>query len=78
MRIKNLSNTIQLIAYIQDITQIIGILRGYNDVDQLVTASALIEGIVCDGSGGGGDGHIRTATAGGTGTDWRTNIHPYK
>jgi hypothetical protein len=35
-------------------------------VGQLVTVSTLIEGISCDGSGGGGDGHIRTATAGGT------------
>jgi hypothetical protein len=47
-------------------------------VGQLVTAFTLVEGISCDGSGGGGDGHIRTAAAGGTAADWRTNIHPYK
>jgi hypothetical protein len=67
-----------LIAYKQDITQIIGNLRGYDDVDQFGSASTSIEGIVCDGSGRGGDGHIRTAAAGGTAADWRTNIHPYK
>ena len=38
------------------------LLRGDDDMDQ----STLIEGIVRDGGGGGGDGHIRTATAGGT------------
>jgi hypothetical protein len=38
---------------------------------QLISASALIEVIVCDGIGGGGDGHIRTAAAGGTATDLR-------
>ena len=47
-------------------------------MDQFRSASTFIEGIVCDGSGGDGDGHIRTAAAGGTAADLRTNIHPYK
>ena len=38
--------------------------RGDDDVDQLRSASAAIEGGVGDGSGGRGDGHIRTAAAG--------------
>ena len=38
---------------------------------QLISASALIEVIVCDGSGGGGDGHICTTAAGGTAADLR-------
>ena len=50
--------------YVQ--TQFVGFLRGDDDSDQLGSASTTIECIVCDGSGVGGDGHICTATAGGT------------
>ena len=48
------------------ITQISGSLRGDDDMDQLGSVSTVLEGTGCDGSVGGGYGHIRTTTAGGT------------
>ena len=46
-------------------TPIAGFLRRDDDADQFrPAASATGEGKVCDGSGIGGDGHIRTAAAG--------------
>jgi hypothetical protein len=41
-------------------------LHGEDDMLQLVSAWALVEGIWCDGSSSGGDSHICTTTAGGT------------
>ena len=58
-------------------TTTIGFLRGDDDMDQLVSASTFIEGIVCDGTGVDRDGHIRTATAGGTAAISSHYIHTY-
>jgi len=49
----------------------LSILRGDGDRDQLISASTVKEGIGCDGSGGGGDGHGRNAAAGGTHARYR-------
>ena len=44
----------------------IGLLRGDDDIVQLISAFTTREGVGSDGSGVHGDGHIRTITAGGT------------
>ena len=46
-------------------------LRGDDDRDQLISASTTRKGIGCDDNGGGGDGHNRTAAAGGTHAHYR-------
>ena len=54
------------------------VLRRDDDIPQLGSASTGMKRIGCDGSGGGGDGHIRTAATRGAGSAAAVHLSNYR